>query len=1274
MPAPSSARGVKSPPAREARNCERSTASAPLPPQVADVASELSVGRPILACMATGNHPRPRWTRLDGALAPFDALSVEVLARAALDSPSASHWAAATGLVWARALARPPRGTVVASAEDLPKLVDAGVAAWPEARNMSDWWPSDPRLVVSARVRNGRVRLHPGRVVEPLRLVRRLERIAFATDDAVYARHGFRVSDLVEVGLRLADLQVTGLAPTWSQAALPEPPLLRIPGASPFDVAEQVRAIPPVVTSEEITVAGRLRERDLVADATELCTDPTAAAAACEWATTTVRQAHQPDCLVVTTDAGLVPVPASIVLEALGAATGRLAVEVADEPGVREGWAYASAADLWEVFGLPFVDDETSMPIGGMLRIAERHLASIDLVAELAPASVQPAAEKAVHRAASRAIAEAAAATGVATDISAEMLRLVVIDAAGRLERLSGGEVIAVTADEFTRVLSDAADGPNGQDDAWDFLLDLQRVPRTVELHPPDLVDASRHWREHGWLVPPELDAVAVPDAAVIFGWLGHDPSWPEAAQWDATERILDAASLPPKVAFWARDLDDRGVATLWAPPAMTGGRPTCYALHPDGLVIGATGDLPGAGIPDGAGALPIVVATALRDALFARPAAVAALNLDASTPKRVLVGVDLDEGDGIAVATADGLPPVIFLGPMLLAATAAEPIPMHRALGAALASALRLGYGDVDMDAFTAAWNVGPVALVAGVRAGPVDRSPRRELPRTRAARMRAHKAHAAAVRAAGGDLAPGELTGDEAAEICQRLLIPSADRALRDAIARFDRDLLLRAAATWADEAHAHRAQLRDRLDLALAAPWRDEVLADPSDYEDDPDQTRPLHVLIETAIAANPAPESAGVAPDRLDLAGLAEQARLVAWIGAASDGYRRGLNTLTVTVGPGALTGVSMPASGSSIEATVDMAAYVAASSVDALAAAADDARLQDPDEVERLLAEADGTERPFERFTDLPDQPGSLRSLDETMRVALGAGFGAISAVLRTCIDMAPPPIGVLPEPIPVAILRDDIAGWSMLPSEEITAAIRLLTIDSDLARGDRTGAWEVERRDARLNARPLIAVDDGLLVLPHLCTTARDIFLGRLADGRLPWPVRDERLRLAVDAYRRHVTAQLESTVGEKLSELGLPHVMNVKENRAAALGIPGLPGEIDALVVDVASETLWVIEVKHARRAVGAGEIRERVEKFVKPKGFIDVLLRKTATVAAHASAAALVAGVTEARSWRVVPLFVTADVEPAAFATPQRVQFATPRTLAAALTGKAS
>jgi hypothetical protein len=210
-------------------------------------------------------------------------------------------------------------------------------------------------------------------------------------------------------------------------------------------------------------------------------------------------------------------------------------------------------------------------------------------------------------------------------------------------------------------------------------------------------------------------------------------------------------------------------------------------------------------------------------------------------------------------------------------------------------------------------------------------------------------------------------------------------------------------------------------------------------------------------------------------------------------------------------------------------------------------------------------------------------------------------------------------------------------------------------------RADTTGVWDVERRDSRITARPLIAVDGGLLILPHLCATAREVFLGRLSDGRLPWPVRDGALRLAIDKYRRHVTRQLERDLDERLTGLGVPHTMNHKENRAATGGIPRLAGGIDAVAADAATGTLWVIEAKHVRRGVSASEIRDRVRSFTDPGGHIDKLLRKTDTIAAHRHEAAALAGGDTGRSWKVASLFVTASIEPAAFTWPRRVPFTT-------------
>lgn len=102
-------------------------------------------------------------------------------------------------ILWVRCLAAPPTGRVVASVADLPGLLAAAGRAAPQLRILEDFTPADPRLVVRYAVDGNRFRIHPGSLGDPVQTLRVLTATAEAIDPFVIERHGFSLSDLIEV-------------------------------------------------------------------------------------------------------------------------------------------------------------------------------------------------------------------------------------------------------------------------------------------------------------------------------------------------------------------------------------------------------------------------------------------------------------------------------------------------------------------------------------------------------------------------------------------------------------------------------------------------------------------------------------------------------------------------------------------------------------------------------------------------------------------------------------------------------------------------------------------------------------------------------------------------------------------------------------------------------------------------------------------------------------------------------------------------------------------
>ncbi|MEV6055222.1 hypothetical protein [Streptomyces sp. NPDC052107] len=262
----------------------------------------------------------------------------------------------------------------------------------------------------------------------------------------------------------------------------------------------------------------------------------------------------------------------------------------------------------------------------------------------------------------------------------------------------------------------------------------------------------------------------------------------------------------------------------------------------------------------------------------------------------------------------------------------------------------------------------------------------------------------------------------------------------------------------------------------------------------------------------------------------------------------------------------------------------------------------------------------------------------------------------MAAVLGVAVDW---PTG--PDGYAVTTVEDFIretAAWSDLGESQVRAALARLLLHQGNAADHRDHAYtEVERR-TRLTTHPLIAHQDGrILILPWLVHAAQQVYQTAFDDGRLPHAELPKKVRDALTVHRQVLEKQLEADIAAVASRLGMPHFGNLKEKDANRFGLPTDSGEIDLLIADPAAERLWVVEAKHPHPGHSPHALQQHIDRFTKTKtGYLLRLRRKANTVAAHPDAAAAACGAPPRHSWRVVPLIVTHLVEPTAFiADPQ-------------------
>lgn len=222
------------------------------------------------------------WARIDHCLARFDPSSLAVLLAAAADSPGGGHRQPSLTVLWLRCLASPPAGKQTASVRDLPRLLSAARSAAPQLRVLEDCWAADPRLAVRFPVSEHRFRVHPGSHTDPVLTLRPVTATAEAIDDFALERHGFRLTDLLEVALRYSEYRIGALAIRWPANGLDRD------RDDPTDEELQARVRRIARTPIAISDAEVAAATSVIAAPSQwatACEHPARAAAAWKWAT-----------------------------------------------------------------------------------------------------------------------------------------------------------------------------------------------------------------------------------------------------------------------------------------------------------------------------------------------------------------------------------------------------------------------------------------------------------------------------------------------------------------------------------------------------------------------------------------------------------------------------------------------------------------------------------------------------------------------------------------------------------------------------------------------------------------------------------------------------------------------------------------------------------------------------------------------------------------------------------------------------------------------------
>jgi hypothetical protein len=280
--------------------------------------------------------------------------------------------------------------------------------------------------------------------------------------------------------------------------------------------------------------------------------------------------------------------------------------------------------------------------------------------------------------------------------------------------------------------------------------------------------------------------------------------------------------------------------------------------------------------------------------------------------------------------------------------------------------------------------------------------------------------------------------------------------------------------------------------------------------------------------------------------------------------------------------------------------------------------------------------------------------------DGFLKDHFGFGLNALSALMGTAVNWKDPDDEV--RIVRKTELADQAVEWSTVPTAEILAAIKGLTLAKKVLRKERFEYWELEARGYRLAIRPLIEISEHeVLLIPWLIHRCQDVFMIYMSDGRIPWPANEltEKVRNAFNRYRQLMNEELEREVEEIAQGLGFATKTTVIEKEAAAVGLH-IKGEIDALIGDVTRKHLWVCEVKDLQAGSSYSTIASGLRKFLGPNGYIQKLIDRHQEISANIAGALQLLGVdAEPSGWDVRRLMITRRIEAAAFAHDSRVPF---------------
>ncbi len=1166
--------------------------------------------------------------RPDRAFRRLDRESALAVITAASVSPSACHrlpsLAAATVTCWQTSL----RGTRRAEASDLELLCEVGVGDENYAILEHDE-PLDIRLGTRVRWGTALYRAIPGGWERPVAIVADAGHRSRAFDRFLEEELGFGIRDLVELALLYSDDVVGCLATSWP-AVDPEEPWHYGPGH---------------VSDAE--VAGALRASK-ISETVARCARPPSAAAALAWASRSPGElSSEPSMsegpfgpVLAVFDGGQHhALPAGFMLDGVHASVGVLTALALEDDRQRERWERLCASrTLHTISGRGAllapdaqVGDEEILAV---IQMDDGLLLAVDNVIAGVPGRGVADAEERLRRFAPGVSFSTDRGTTTIRERD-EVLRLAVIHGTDSMSMFAGEEALPVSwmgVDDL-RWITTQSERP---DDLPMFLRDwnTKQAEHLFAFGPFDLFEV---WAGNGGMFHRRgqmLSALSIAPHHEAAEWAYHaQMDWAEQALIDLG--LAGLASWPVVI----RDDDDDAHVTVIDRPARDA---VAICRIAGGNTVAAVRYDP----TDRVGVPPSDVAAAIGWKFRHLRGSAEHMTGDRTIRIEVVRDESVDE---LVCSERRGASNVLTYGSALDAAFSLDPGDGEHQVALALA-AVAPGSDD-ERVAFVEGWDRSPRGLLVDATSVPqAANDPGDSRPPHPSLLAAAERAAATVLYQRG--VAPGVRRAEDARDLESKQIHPILRDLLLSEISPFDAHSLIKAAAEDLERSHAN--QWREDGHHAR----RSEIASDhdptraPEVLEDIADQrtqrtilSQTITIVIEEAVCA---PPEGSAEPTAFERDRIYAVARGLMDSGLRSETIHQRLSDAELEITDGYEIEARSTGGG------FDLEAFNRARSLVTMPG-----RQSPPRE----------NDQPMTVTAAMPE----LGGIDAALIGSLGFGVDALLGVpevltgwpVENWAPVATATVNEVCEFVAENLAVDIDPG-------HLRAAAEWLTLTPEGLRSDLGGEliehWELDRRAHRLAVRPLIrGVDRGLLVLPWAAGRARQILLGNLRDGRLPWPERalPQPVVNALAGYRLDRNRELEAEALAALQAAnGFGAIGNVK--KARVLGLASLPRELDVVCLDESRRRIWVIEVKDLAIAWSPGQIRRAIDKFNGPGGFSEKMADNLAHLSKHSVAVAAALGAEAPDGpWELNGLFVTRRVEPGAFAEHNNVGFCTPDAL---------